>query len=378
MHSNNKNNFAGHILHVIGKDKKFFKMAYRIFEELYPGKNLILQTDNNIKEIFEDNINPQWKSFQGARKNDYRNVQLVIIHSLTASKIISIRNCPRNIPIAWIGWGSDYYDFIISDPSNYYCQKTYEIYSQRFKPRHFLKKIRNWLKAKIVTIACRRINSISTVIETDYRKLVQSKKLKNIPRYLAWNYGTLESDLLGTYIDDRVSGNQILLGNSASYTNNHIEIIDFLETLKIKQNVLIPLNYGDSHYAQIINRQARQKLGENASILNEFIPSEDYTALLKNCGFCIMNHKRQQAVGNIIIMMHFGARVFLRVENPVYTFFMEQGAVLNSIEELMNTPSLLQQPLSTEEIDININILKKHWSEAAIRDKTKALVNYHV
>lgn len=35
----------------------------------------------------------------------------------------------------------------------------------------------------------------------------------------------------------------------------------------------------------------------------------------------------QQALGNIIIMMYLGAKIFLRKDNPVYDFFINNNAM---------------------------------------------------
>ncbi|MGP4883030.1 hypothetical protein ACTXQV_67810, partial [Klebsiella pneumoniae] len=60
----------------------------------------------------------------------------------------------------------------------------------------------------------------------------------------------------------------------------------------------------------------------------DYMPIQQYVGILINCGFVIMNHVRQQALGNILIMLYLGAKVFLREENPVYTFLKNHGVAL--------------------------------------------------
>ena len=110
----------------------------------------------------------------------------------------------------------------------------------------------------------------------------------------------------------------------------------------------------------------------------DFMAIDDYVALLKQCGFAIMNHKRQKAVGNIVIMLYLGARVFLREENPAYQMLKNDGVMLNTITELEQQPGLLKTPLSETEIQTNISILYKHWSKQAIDVKTNNLVEFHL
>ena len=85
-----------------------------------------------------------------------------------------------------------------------------------------------------------------------------------------------------------------------------------------------------------------------------------------------MNHLRQQAVGNIVTMMYFGAKIFLNKENPVYDFFINIGAVIFSMEELNYENINLR--LTKEEIEINKIILKKYWSRDIMVEKTKKLI----
>jgi isochorismate hydrolase len=85
-----------------------------------------------------------------------------------------------------------------------------------------------------------------------------------------------------------------------------------------------------------------------------------------------MNHLRQQAVGNIIIMMYFGAKIFLNKENPVYEFFKNKGAIIFSINELNN--QVINTKLSEEEIKKNRQILKEYWSEDIMIKKTEKLI----
>lgn len=106
----------------------------------------------------------------------------------------------------------------------------------------------------------------------------------------------------------------------------------------------------------------------------DYMPIQQYVGILINCGFVIMNHVRQQALGNILIMLYLGAKVFLREENPVYTFLKNHGAILFSIQTLEEDKSLLSEGLSVEDIHINRKVLMSIWSEQVVTDMTKSLI----
>ena len=71
----------------------------------------------------------------------------------------------------------------------------------------------------------------------------------SLPEQLDWNYGTLEGQYALNLGEDWVSGDHILIGNSATLTSNHLDALELIaETgLSEYQKVYIPLNYGDAH-----------------------------------------------------------------------------------------------------------------------------------
>ncbi|HCC8073849.1 TPA: hypothetical protein M8J30_005062, partial [Klebsiella aerogenes] len=93
-------------------------------------------------------------------------------------------------------------------------------------------------------------------------------------------------------------------------------------------------------------------------------------------GFVIMNHIRQQGVGNIISMIYFGAKVFLRLENPTFSFLKEKGIKLYSVQELENEPSLLSSHLEKKDVVNNRLIIDSIWSNMVLLNKTIKLVSY--
>jgi hypothetical protein len=58
------------------------------------------------------------------------------------------------------------------------------------------------------------------------------------------------------------------------------------------------------------------------------MPLTDYLDLVSSCSYQVMNHIRQQGVGNILIMLYLGAMVFLLQENPCLSYFKEHGFVV--------------------------------------------------
>ncbi|SDL67707.1 4-alpha-L-fucosyltransferase glycosyl transferase group 56 [Modicisalibacter muralis] len=376
------------ILHLTTSNK-FFPMAYCSFERKFPGQNTIwirgdVGSSEGVVKTEGGRVFNLFDIFCFFFRRHVKEYDLVILHSLDPAWFPVLIKLSRYAKIAWIGWGFDYYSYIKTGRREFLLDKTYSLFqaSRKNAINNPIQAVKNFLSKVILSFFKNKslplIDSISTVIKEDYDLICGAGILKRVPPYLPWNYGTLEGDLVGSFIGQRVDGQKILLGNSADYTNNHIEAIDFLSMLDVSSDVVLPLSYGDLNYRDYVSSYATQKLGCRARILTDFIPIDEYISMLKSCGYAIMNHKRQQALGNIVIMLYLGARIFLRSENPVYTCLVRDGAILNTINDLSRNPGLLKKPLTDSEVRKNIAVLEMRWSEQAIDNKTLELVRYHV
>jgi hypothetical protein len=168
-----------------------------------------------------------------------------------------------------------------------------------------------------------------------------------------------------------------LVGNSSTATCNHLEAFDLINSsLKIEsnRNVVVPLSYGDLHYRQQVIRRGQMLLGQQFTPLLDFMPMDEYIKILLSCEYVIMNHIRQQGLGNIVIMLYFGARVFIRKENPIYPFLKEMGIEISTVQELESTPQLLTTPLSENQKQKNKELVSEYWSNHKAISRTKTLI----
>lgn len=379
------------ILH-ISTDNFFIKSAYRIFEHNYPNQNTIWlfsltknkNSNTKYKKTFtlSESLNPLFL---------YRisKFDIIILHSLELYYYPFILLSSKKIKYIWIGWGYDYYDYIYKNPSDLLLKYTKEIkqkcnnkkiFSIRTLKDILLKPINFIYSIFIIEPTLKKIKSFSPVFIEDYILIKEANIIKNLPPYMSWNYGTLEDDYIHNVINKKIDGDSILVGNNATYTNNHFEVFKLLKSFKSidysKRKVIVPLSYGKSCYKNLIKIKGDNIFGASFEPLLKFLPYDEYITKLSSCGYLIMNHKRQQAVGIIILMMYLGSRIFLRNDCSTYLHFKRSGAVINTIEELARDETLLTTPLTNEEIDTNINILKNEWSRQMINDKTLKLVEY--
>jgi hypothetical protein len=367
------------ILHIV-LDEKFTDPAFQIFEAVNPGKNLYLKAGGKknryIKETPVQSV-PYSYFFRKKFARSLESYDMVILHSLHISNLFLVANLPEKIKVVWIGWGFDYYDLISNGDMNaLYLPLTKNLSDNNAKKisglikkieSTFLSIILKNLKHNVVN----RIDYFSPVLYEDY-VLVKNAIPDFKPKYIPWNNGTLEYLIKG-YENVTLSGNDILVGNNASYENNHLDVFDILLKIKLENRKIVsPLSYGDPVYRDCIISSGKRNWGENFLPIVDYMPLDEYIQKISSCSIIIIDSLRQLAMGNIIIMMYLGGKVFLNKKNPVYHYFKQKGAFIYTIEELENE---INNPLSENQIKVNQNILKMDWAKEVILEKTQKLID---
>ena len=111
-----------------------------------------------------------------------------------------------------------------------------------------------------------------------------------------------------------MAGPDVLVGNSATASNNHADAFALLAGCTGGARVVVPLSYGNADYGAQVAALGARLFGDRFDALREWMPIDAYNERIRNCGFVVMNHRRQQAVGNIGAALFKGATVYLRRE----------------------------------------------------------------
>jgi dTDP-N-acetylfucosamine:lipid II N-acetylfucosaminyltransferase len=80
----------------------------------------------------------------------------------------------------------------------------------------------------------------------------------------------------------------------------------------------------------------------------------------------LMNHRRQQAVGNTCAALYRGATVYMRRDNPLYGFFAGLGIALLPIEALEAAPAAPLSLLSGEQKRRNRAAIEARYGRARV------------
>lgn len=379
-----------HFIH----DEKFPDSAYELFETVAPNCNTfyIASKPSDLKYIKKTPVN-------FINKFSYKNpffmrelekYNIVVLHSLSKfNQQLVLHSDTSKVTFVWIGMGYDYYDLIYDSKNSFLLPETEAIavkyWNKSIKNLLKVRKIASFLLRKIIEKSSskpeilKKIHHFAPVLEVEYyliKNKFNNRLSSGLPRYARWNYG-VNRELIDRESENNqvLLGNDILLGNSASFTNNHIEMIDFLSRIDLQdKKVICPLSYGNPEYADFVINYAEKRIKDNFVPVTSFLPYNDYIKMISNCTNVVMNHKRQQAVGNISAMLAKGAKVFLREENPLYQHYKSMGIKLFTIQSLLETPELLEKPLPRDDIQKNKKKIKDFLGSEAAIYKTRCLI----
>ncbi|ATY81655.1 hypothetical protein CVS42_12995 [Aeromonas veronii] len=149
----------------------------------------------------------------------------------------------------------------------------------------------------------------------------------------------------------------VLVGNSASSTNNHIDIFTKLLPFMSKNiSIFCPLSYGDKNYADFVASEGTRIFGDKFIPVFDFVSKEQYLDFLNKMDVAIFNHRRQQAMGNMIALLGMGKVVYMRNDVSTWSMFHQYGIKVFDFDDL----SIDENKVC---IDSNIDVVKKVFSE---------------
>lgn len=215
----------------------------------------------------------------------------------------------------------------------------------------------------------RRINSLITYLEGDVelaRQLYDRKA--GYHECIAYTSNTFSGKPTNSSNETSLT---ILVGNSATISNNHMEILEQLKSLNIhKHQIVCPLSYGDPDYASEIENKGLELFGSNFKGLRKFLTLSEYNKFLDNVEIAVFAHKRQQGMGNIITLLGLGKKVFIDKETSTWTLLNKMGLIVFDKDQLSLTP-LSQEEKENNTARVNeyfsLETLKKQWLEILSR-----------
>lgn len=261
-------------------------------------------------------------------KNIIRINSILKIHSLL--KALYISNSSDKIIISGF-FGIDKILFIF--PKKFWNKTFIHLWGGDYYPYTII----NHSLSKRIFKKC--LSKCKGLITNDSENQIISKSLNiykenidlNMPSY-AKDYSYIENDMPKR---SKHSFIRILVGNSSTKTNNHIEI--FNKISKFKNNniqIVCPLSYGDFAYRENIIKTGKSIFGNKFIPLTKSIKKYNYINILNNCDIAIFYHERQQAVGNIQFLMKLKKKIYLNNKSPLWKTYIDKGYYVYSLDNV--------------------------------------------
>ncbi|PKD19468.1 hypothetical protein APR41_16030 [Salegentibacter salinarum] len=377
------------IIH-IASDEKFINSAYWQFNEVFPNRNLFyLLVDNPYEKLKYVNQNQDFllvekkiKTLKVLAKNLSYD-KIVIFHGLDYYSAFLLNKISKDCQIVWFLWGWEVYNNpLIVDPRNIIGPITYSKFLKKTGFKVLKSSIKNILRpvyyqlffqtntpSETILTAIRNVKFCGILFKEEVDFIHQ--KISQDVDFLKFSYYPIE--LMVKNEKARVNATNILVGNSASENNNHLEIFELLQRLPLMgKKIIVPLSYGKKNYADSIISKGREIFPENFEPLIDFLPLHQYNEYLQQCGIVIMNHYRQQAIGNVLSMLWLGSKIYLDERNSIFHFLKRKGIHVFSIEKDLRRENLeVFDLLSFQEQNRNREILKKEVGEKQLLKELK-------
>lgn len=301
-----------------------------------------------------------------------RDFDMIIFHQLWFSQYRLVIGLPKYIKVVWSSFGIDIYSSQGVLPPLYEINLYKSITKALLKGKHTIKnhplyvickKIVYYFHHKMIqNRMLNRIDYMATVLPIEYEKIKQ--KTRFTAKYFPFQYVSPGTTCRGVWIENTAS--KILLGNSAVATNNHLDIVELLRERGITNECVVPCAYGDYNY--MIKLQEKCKHVSNLHFLLDFMPYSEYMQLIRSCRIAIFGHLRQQAIGNIVIAMLQGSKVFLYRDSVAYQYFKSEGYCVYTIEEDLTIQNIEELMTETER-ELNRSKLEKMFAYTNVKKR---------
>ncbi len=342
------------IIHLI-HEKKFEKFIKLTFDGL------------GVKNIYCDLLN--------FNENFNSNIDVIIIHYLSdeAVKLVSDLEISK-VKIVWYLYGHDAFRF--TKFSGLFHKKITKKYllnpilnGYKFSISYLLRSYfsgffyKKWDNEFTLNFISRSIDFIIAVLPYDIE--IFTDKYNTRASFFHINYLNPLLEVKPSF----AKGKSLLIGNSATHTNNHLDVFECLNKFSQLDKIIIPLSYGSQKYGDYIGNIAIKKFGKKVNLLKNFIPFRDYQNIILSCEFMIMGHIRQQALGNIVQALFSGIKIFLYEKSAVYKFLKKNNFVVSKI-----TPDLDFIPLTITQKKHNVKKCLQVFGKNKIKNDVTKLM----
>lgn len=371
------------ILH-IGIDSPFVDFLVAGIERHAPGSNELivvsnLEPDDRVRAFDGPTTRvPSGTASLDVVREQAASVDVVVVHAMSDFAVLVCAELPPSTVLVWSGFGYDYY--VGAASTDLIAPGTRRLLSRSMgkvidaSGRLGLPAEADRLEFAAIDLLRQRVagrtHYFAAPVDADLA--VFKKAFPTFSgEYCQLNYGDLAS--MTRAGAEGVAGDDILVGNSSSWANNHVEAFRVLSESDLgERKVVVPLTYGDPTYRDAVIASGESLLGERFAPIVDHLPLEEYLDIVGRCRVTLFNHRRQQGLGNIVAALRQGSYVYLNPRNPLYKWFRSHGVEIGSVETLRKeVPSV---DVSPEQLALHRAFLAEMWGSERVAANLRAFV----
>ena len=324
-------------LHIV-PDNTFINKFYDNLEELgLTGNNKIIVRSNEkkLKSIKPGlPFAPIYSSRFSSLVGDTASYDKVFIHYFTPLlyRWVATHNFQE---VNWMVWGGDLYNLSSLDELCYepitlgkYVRKDWSAQTALYNLKVLITQ--DPFKKK----AYAKVKNILTWMNQEYRFALGHLPIHADQKFFFYEnqlpYGMLDALIKPQTKSGKVS---LIVGNSGSPTNNHLDVVQYLEENGVEADLFLPVSYGDPRYISFLKKNLKFSFGK-VEFVDRYMPFDEYLDFLSTADGLIMNTIRPQGYGNILMMMYLGKPVFFNSGNISLPDLTAAGIQWHPLESL--------------------------------------------
>lgn len=336
--SNGNSTHNGSIINLINNRELGFNPEEHVFVMTKESSYKDFSRYENV-ELNESILASDMKEFNRyASRFDY-----IILHrnSFTCAQIYRIKRKYLK-KIIWCVWGESY------------------LYPPTLKVKKLTRKIRRLARWCIIRIAGRRIRRFYAIgISFKYDAIAVRKMfgdIKILPISFAYEKdkkAKFEKLIKSLPEKDNNAPCKIMIGHSAFWHLNHMEILDKLYRFK-DENILISLvlSYGDGDYAKEVEDYALAKFPGKVEAIFDYMSHDDYIRYLNTVDIWILDYAGQNALGNFVRLLYLGKKIFLNEDSVMMLASRIEALEVYKVPDIDNmTFEEFSRPIENKDIN---------------------------
>ena len=306
----------------IGVDNQFVDRVYTNIKEAgLDAKNKFIIRTNETPQYVKRDVAyaPLYSSDFSSIIGNTLDYERVIIHQFSPMMFRWVsRNSFHNL--AWAPWGVDLYDLPFVH-FNLFEKETYEGFVKQSREfSDILYRWKYWMSNSFFkNAAYSKVNDLLTWMKSEHTFAHDRiPSLKASYKFFFYENPVAYRDLrhLVRQPAERTRKTlKLIIGNSATPTNNHVDAVRDLSIQGVKADLFIPISYGNASYARFLKTALRFYKGGQVEFVDTRMDFNSYLNFLNTADALVMNNIRPQGYGNIFIMLFLGKPVFLNINN---------------------------------------------------------------